>query len=156
MYLTVNFLKISLSILSLPFYYNLKLCFCATCSMPQESEPRWKTGPTLEALTESTTWQLSAINLSGTAKTSNRPGHAQILGHGAISKLMPSLAPQAGEAKAAWSELPQDVMRIVMASLSGDDIQTARLVCKDWNHCMSSTVSSLRPRFFTPPELLDK
>lgn len=48
--------------------------------------------------------------------------------------------------QAGWDELPADVWRWVVISLSPPDVKAARLVCADWHTALSNNVELLRPR----------
>lgn len=47
-----------------------------------------------------------------------------------------------------WTELPVELMGLVMEHLTSDEVQMARLVCRDWRRIISSSVASLRPHYF--------
>ncbi|KAI8107292.1 hypothetical protein M9434_001935 [Picochlorum sp. BPE23] len=45
-----------------------------------------------------------------------------------------------------WIDLPREVMDIILGHLGSDDVQMARLVCREWNEAISHTMTSLKPR----------
>jgi hypothetical protein len=48
-----------------------------------------------------------------------------------------------------WTmDLPQELMGVIVQYLSPDEIQMARLVCRDWRRIISSCVTSLKPHYF--------
>ena len=47
-----------------------------------------------------------------------------------------------------WTELPIELMGLILEHLTSDEIQMCRLVCRDWRRIISSSVASLRPHYF--------
>ena len=45
-----------------------------------------------------------------------------------------------------WTDLPVEIMEIIIGFLSSDDIQLGRLACKDWLEALSSAMRKLAPR----------
>lgn len=60
-------------------------------------------------------------------------------------------APRCTEGQIVWSPspgawyLPSDVMSIIAAYLSHDDLKYSRLACKEWNHSITKAVLQLQP-----------
>ncbi len=51
-------------------------------------------------------------------------------------------------ADCVWTDMPPELMGLVVGHLSGDEIQMARLVCRDWRRIISASVASLKPHYF--------
>jgi Leucine-rich repeat (LRR) protein len=47
-----------------------------------------------------------------------------------------------------WTSLPTELVGLIIEHLSVDEIQMARLVCRDWRRVISSSVACLRPHYF--------
>ena len=47
-----------------------------------------------------------------------------------------------------WTDLPTELMGLIVEQLSADEIQMARLVCRDWRRIISASVASLKPHYF--------
>ena len=47
-----------------------------------------------------------------------------------------------------WTDLPPELMALIVGQLSADEIQMARLVCRDWRRIISASVASLKPHYF--------
>lgn len=45
-----------------------------------------------------------------------------------------------------WIDLPSEVVDIILGHLGSEDVQIARLVCREWNKAILYTMTSLKPR----------
>lgn len=78
--------------------------------------------------------------------TSDGSPRADATARAAAAAARAATAPPGAPRVNAWSELPADIWRWVVVSLSPGDIKAARLACSDWHAALSSNVHMLRPR----------
>jgi len=57
---------------------------------------------------------------------------------------------------ADWTELPRDIMRLVVAALPAQDVQAALLACREWHRGFSSGLTAMRPRVFMVDRLASR
>jgi hypothetical protein len=57
---------------------------------------------------------------------------------------------------ADWTELPRDIMCLVVAALPAQDVQAALLACREWHRGFSSGLTAMRPRVFMVDRLASR
>jgi hypothetical protein len=73
-----------------------------------------------------------------------------------IRQFEPLRLPAAAPPPADWTELPRDIMRLVVAALPAQDVQAALLACREWHRGFSSGLTAMRPRVFMVDRLASR